>query len=1122
MRFGAAIFLLCVFFIPYSLYSQSTISTQLQVPFEREFQFTASGTDSIFVVDSDVVYVDSVYLINNVTGVLPVRFAFDRDSKVVRLDKSPAAGIIVRIIGYTAPSFAQSRQYANRTPILITEIINERISIEKTTGFPREVLNNVESDLFKSGSLTRSFTLGSNRGLELKSGLNMQLRGNLGGNYQISAVLTDKNIPLQPEGNTRVINELDNIFIDISGSGLSSRFGDISIENTGTFFGNFSRKLSGVVLKSSVSGYKATISAATTEGQYRSQQFKGIEGLQGPYILTGTNGNRNVIVLAGTEKVYIDGNRMVRGEDYDYVIDYTSGQITFMRNRLITGDSRVTVDFQYDDGNYKKNFYHFNIEKQTAASGLTYSVSVSREIDVKEKPQIGEFSSEDLTFLSNAGDDPERALKPGIEFVGMGNGTYRKVNELGVEYYTYSDSADYKVFFSDVGERNGDYEFLRLGVYEYVGKNKGSFMPVLPLPLPNAHSLTNMALGYKDKSGTIDFKVEYGFSRYDGNTFSQLDDNDNTGNALALELSIAPSNLEINGKNLGSARLTAKYWKTQEAFRPIDRIKEVEFKRKWGIDESNDAGENVFELEIEYRPFGLFSIKPAFGTVKIGNDFESTRRSAHVQFMNESTKYFDFLMENISIGKPNGDSDWIRHKGSAQYTFKGFTPSLLYEYESRSGSSIFTTGQNFNDVAGKLQYKFSEKYSISGMYQVRNDKGFQDGALFKSSNRSKNYVFQAELNHGSRFYSRIYLLNRSRTYFSQKETVESNIADIKIQSQGFQGALKTRANFQLSDERIPLKELVYIRVEEGRGNYSRDDFTGEYFPDTDGNYEVRTFPTDKMRGVKKRKAGLWVDFDPSRIKGGKNRTKTLDFLRFSANLRYENSSRDNTTTTNSSITSNEPVNKVFSLNQNLYIFERKEKFNVRIQQNYREIVDNQYIARSESRRLMEYSVRFRSRVNKTTSLESTFSYNESRKNLTSLTLINNKITTLRNDFMITSVLNSNWRVFLKASGRRQEDKKGGLTKVRLYSMNPGFERAFLGSGRLTADVKWLQVKTNNRSYLPFDFADGNQPGNNFTWRLSMNYRSSQNFVTSFLYSGSNKRRYDKTIHNIRLELQVLF
>ena len=69
------------------------------------------------------------------------------------------------------------------------------------------------SDLKKSGSFVRGFQVGSNQNLTLNSSLNLFIKGNITENTSITAALTDENTPIQPEGNTQRLNEVDKVYI---------------------------------------------------------------------------------------------------------------------------------------------------------------------------------------------------------------------------------------------------------------------------------------------------------------------------------------------------------------------------------------------------------------------------------------------------------------------------------------------------------------------------------------------------------------------------------------------------------------------------------------------------------------------------------------------------------------------------------------------------------------------------------------------------------------------------------------------------------------------------------------------------------------------------------------------
>ena len=250
---------------------------------------------------------------------------------------------------------------------------------------------------------------GSDREPELTQSLRVQITGEVARGVEVVAMLSDRNLPLQAEGRTQALQELDRVLFQVRSRSLTAGLGDQEVAFDETTFGRYRRRLQGANLALSLPEWDAELFGAVSEGRWHTRRIAPAEGYQGPYPLAGDGGGSAGPVVVGSERVFLDGRVLRRGESQDYVIDAERGVLTFSPSHPISAHSRITVEYQVRDQDAVHRAMGFRGKYAAAGEGFILGTTYLRETDGS-----GVLSRADSTSGTGGGDLHQLAVVDGV------------------------------------------------------------------------------------------------------------------------------------------------------------------------------------------------------------------------------------------------------------------------------------------------------------------------------------------------------------------------------------------------------------------------------------------------------------------------------------------------------------------------------------------------------------------------------------------------------------------------------------------------------------------------------------------------------------------------------------
>lgn len=706
--------------------------------------------------------------------------------------------------------------------------------------------------LSTSGSITRGITVGNNQNAVVNSSLDLQITGKISDKVSLRASIQDTNIPLQEGGYSQKLDEFDQIFIELFAKNWSVRAGDLFLENRTSKFLNFNKKVQGISTHFQFGTEEAKTNifaaAALVRGQYTKSVFVGQEGNQGPYKLRGPNNELYVLVISGSENVYVNGILLKRGENNDYTIDYNAGEVTFTSLFPITSEMRINIEYQYSDRNYTRFVTYAGANHETekwSIGGYLYS-----ENDVKNQPLQQNLSPEQAQVLVNAGDNPDLMTAPSayLDSYSENKILYKKSILNGVEIFVFSNNKEdelYNVKFSLLANNQGNYILTNASavgkIYEYVepinGIKQGNYEPIIRLVSPTKIQIATV-MGKFTPSEKTNVDFEMGLSNNDLNLFSSSDDGDNQG---------------LAGKVNVKQRLFSKKWKVdffsnyqfiQKEFRTIERLFTIEFDRDWNL--TNPIGNQsllISGLNFQLPEKGNFTYQ--FENLNFSESFSGNRHVVDAFFNLKNWT----IQSNGSYLKSDGtlsSSEFLRNNTKVKFNWnKNWIGSSLrlennQEYIKATGL-LSALSQRFTEYGAFVGRGDSTKVYAEVGYRNRVNDSLQNGLLQKVST-SHSYYLKSKLIQNEKTDLAVYVNYRTLFFEDKIRANEPSLSSrILYNTRFFEQLVQLSTAYENTSGTIAQQEFTYLEVEPGQGVYTWNDYNLNGIQELE-EFEVAPFP----------------------------------------------------------------------------------------------------------------------------------------------------------------------------------------------------------------------------------------------------------------------------------------
>ncbi len=1034
----------------------------------------------------------------------------------------------------------------NKLSLRDSALISRTPLAENEEEFEKEINILQEENINYAGSITRGMSLGNKQDLILNSALDLQMSGTFGDGIKIAAAFSDQNIPLQPEGNTQQLRDFDKVYVQLEKDQHKLIAGDYEIQSLDSYFTKYYKKFQGasyennLILNNDLQS-NSRASFAIAKGKFNRAVINQIEGNQGPYKLNGTEGENFIFVIAATEKIYIDGFLLTRGIEEDYTIDYNRAEITFTANRLITKDSRIIADFEYNNQDYVRSA--FEVSNTLVGEKFSTRIQIYSEQDNKSSSGINDLDVNQKLFLSNQGDDLEGnyfdGIKPVDESTPDNPITYlfkdSIVNEITYDsILVFSVNPDAKLVtaqFSQLGPNQGNYvlsqSFSNGYSYRWVspvnGIPQGDFEPVIILTGPKLNRLISVANSYKINDA-LSINSEASWSTKDQNRYAKKDNKDNHGLGLYTKLNY---HKKLNEKDL-LLNAGMHYEYASQNFSALNPYRATEFERDWNVDPTINTIEHLSKAFIGLNKSDLYKVKYQLNSLIQEANYQGFNHEIEAE-LNIKSFFFETRTTLLQTNSNNEKSLFLRPYLHSYYTFeklKSWKIGLEYLQENNNRKTLNNDlkensfqfeSYNFyiaNPEENKFHHHFSfgkrtDQSPSSNVLKLATDAlNISYKGHLKDQNKSNlNWIFN---------YRNLDIIDSDIIAETAKK---SFLGRLEYKLNLWKGGLQSVTTYELGSGQESRVRYTYIEVEPGLGIYQWIDYNldslqqineFEIAPNPDQAIFVRlSLPTNDYIQTNNVLFNESLTINPKLLFSPKSVIgKTL--LKFSSLSNIKINRKTMGDFSNEAwnpflfkIENNELISSSSLLRNTLFFDRGNPKFDAFVglyQIQNKSILDIGSESNVTFERFLHYQIKVSDVLRQTTDA----SFGSKEKNVTFFEAKNYKIEYSNLKPALQILLNKKLKSNIAYNYLRELNvlkEEGEQLKRHSIEASLTYQKEINLSLTGTMTYSKINFDGDQNNPIAFEMLDGLRRGKNYQWNLQANQKLAKNLILSIAYEG---------------------